>query len=626
MKKLKTKIFAGLGFLFLLILLLSIVGIVFINQLSNDSSAIIRDNYVSVDYSNKMLKTLDNLFLIQSRLMIQTSEKKLDISAFENQFTNDKNDFDKYLSNEENNITEKGEKNLVENLKESYNDFLNYSQSILTKKSSSQNLSIDNLDLKFQKLRSLVQSVYEMNMQAILRRNQVAGQTASRASNYMGIIAAVSFILTFFVLIYFPNYIISPINELTIKIKEIAKQNYDQRINLDTQDELGELAISFNQMSTRLKEYEGQHIDQLLLEKKRIEALVKSMQDGVLVIDEQKHIILTNKTFQNLIGISDADMIGEFAPEIAKRNELLKKIFDLIADKEEGIETDHKPIKITLGKEDQYYKIEIINITRKLENSSQIITIGNVILLKNITQFEVRDLAKTNLIATVSHELKTPISSINLSLNLLDDKRIGETNFEQKKLVESIRHQNKKLLNVVNELLDFSQVETGNIRLKFNKVEPEQIIELATFALMMMISQKNIHLKTIISDNLPLVNADVEKSVWVLVNILNNAIRYSPKNGIITISAISKEEKVFFSVKDEGPGISEQDKVKVFEKYVTAKHKNYKGTGLGLAIAKEFVESQKGRIWVESELGDGSTFTFTLPIVQNKINQFSTSN
>ena len=613
MKKLKTKIFAGLGFLFLLILLLSIVGIVFINQLSNDSSAIIRDNYASVDYSNKMLQVLDKMFLIQNKLISPTSSVQMDIASVQNQFINYKNEFDKYLGNEENNITEKGEKNLVENLKESYNDFLNYSQSILTKKSSSQNLSIDNLDLKFQKLRSLVQSVYEMNMQAILRRNQVAGQTASRASNYMGIIAAVSFILTFFVLIYFPNYIISPINELTIKIKEIAKQNYDQRINLDTQDELGELAISFNQMSTRLKEYEGQHIDQLLLEKKRIEALVKSMQDGVLVIDEQKHIILTNKTFQNLIGISDADMIGEFAPDIAKRNELLKKIFDLIADKEEGIETDHKPIKITLGKEDQYYKIEIINITRKLENSSQIITIGNVILLKNITQFEVRDLAKTNLIATVSHELKTPISSINLSLNLLDDKRIGETNIEQKKLVESIRHQNKKLLNVVNELLDFSQVETGNIRLKFNKVEPEQIIELATFALMMMISQKNIHLKTIISDNLPLVNADVEKSVWVLVNILNNAIRYSPKNGTITISAISKEEKVFFSVKDEGPGISEQDKVKVFEKYVTAKHKNYKGTGLGLAIAKEFVESQQGKIWIESELGSGSTFTFTLP-------------
>ena len=613
MKKLKTKIFAGLGFLFLLILLLSIVGIVFINQLSNDSSAIIRDNYASVDYSNKMLKVLDKMFLIQNKLISPTSSVQMDIASVQNQFINYKNEFDKYLGNEENNITEKGEKNLVENLKESYNDFLNYSQSILTKKSSSQNLSIDNLDLKFQKLRSLVQSVYEMNMQAILRRNQVAGQTASHASNYMGIIAAVSFILTFLVLIYFPNYIISPINELTIKIKEIAKQNYDQRINLDTQDELGELAVSFNQMSTRLKEYEGQHIDQLLLEKKRIEALVKSMQDGVLVIDEQKHIILTNKTFQNLIGISDADMIGEFAPDIAKRNELLKKIFDLIADKEEGIETDHKPIKITLGKEDQYYKIEIINITRKLENSSQIITIGNVILLKNITQFEVRDLAKTNLIATVSHELKTPISSINLSLNLLDDKRIGETNIEQKKLVESIRHQNKKLLNVVNELLDFSQVETGNIRLKFNKVEPEQIIELATFALMMMISQKNIHLKTIISDNLPLVNADVEKSVWVLVNILNNAIRYSPKNGTITISAISKEEKVFFSVKDEGPGISEQDKVKVFEKYVTAKHKNYKGTGLGLAIAKEFVESQQGKIWIESELGSGSTFTFTLP-------------
>ena len=177
-----------------------------------------------------------------------------------------------------------------------------------------------------------------------------------------------------------------------------------------------------------------------------------------------------------------------------------------------------------------------------------------------------------------------------------------------------MRHQNKRLLNVVNELLDFSQVETGNIKLKFDKVEPEQIVELATFALMMIISQKNIQVKTVIPNNLPKVYSDIEKTVWVLVNILNNAIRYSPKNSTIIISAGEKDDKIFFAVKDEGQGIPDADKDKVFEKYVTAKHNNLKGTGLGLAIAKEFVETQGGNIWVESSLGNGSIFTFTIPI------------
>ena len=324
--------------------------------------------------------------------------------------------------------------------------------------------------------------------------------------------------------------------------------------------------------------------------------------------------ILTNKTIQKLIGISEAEMIGEYAPEVAAKNELLQKILDSALDKNEGIESEYKPIKIREGNEDHYYKIEAIKITRTIENTNQIITIGNVILLKNITQFELRDQAKTNLIATISHELKTPISSINLSLNLLDDKRIGEINKEQKKIIDSMRHQNKRLLNVVNELLDFSQIETGNIKLKFDKVEPEQIVELATFALMMIISQKNIQVKTVIPNNLPKVYSDIEKTVWVLVNILNNAIRYSPKNSTIIISAGERDDKIFFAVKDEGQGIPDADKDKVFEKYVTAKHNNLKGTGLGLAIAKEFVETQGGNIWVESSLGNGSIFTFTIPI------------
>ena len=326
MKKLKTKLFAGLGFLFILIFLLSIVGIVFINQLSDDSSAIIKDNYTSVDYANKMLKTLDNMFLLQSEMIINQPNEISITSSLTNEFSEYKNEFAKYLIKEANNITEPGEKQLAADLQESYKDYITTSQSLISKNYPAKDFPYNELEMKFQRLRSLVQNVYEMNMNAILERNDIADNTATRASNYMGVIAAVSLALTFFVFIYFPSYIISPIKELTVKIKEIAKQNYDQRIKIETKDELGEMAASFNLMASRLKEYEGKHIDQLLLEKKRMEALVKSMQDGVIVLDEQKHIILTNKTIQNLIGISEAEMIGEYAPEVAAKNELLQKI------------------------------------------------------------------------------------------------------------------------------------------------------------------------------------------------------------------------------------------------------------------------------------------------------------
>ena len=303
MKKLKTKIVAGLGSLFIVILLLSIIGIAFINQLSDDSSAIIRDNYASVDYSNKMLKVLDNMFLLQTEMIIDQPESQSIIDSLKNEFVDYQNDFEKFLSKESNNITEMGERQLVNDLQESYNDYIKTFQKLISSSSPEKDFTFKEFEMKFQKLRANVQNVYEMNMNAILKRNDTAENTAATASNYMGIITIISLILTFLVFIYFPNYIISPIKELTLKIKEITKQNYDQKIHIETHDELGELANSFNQMSSRLKEYEDKHIDQLLLEKKRMEALVKSMQDGVIVLDEQKHIHINkqnySKTYRN---------------------------------------------------------------------------------------------------------------------------------------------------------------------------------------------------------------------------------------------------------------------------------------------------------------------------------------
>jgi signal transduction histidine kinase len=242
--------------------------------------------------------------------------------------------------------------------------------------------------------------------------------------------------------------------------------------------------------------------------------------------------------------------------------------------------------------------------------------IGYIIMLKNITRFQERDAAKTNLIATVSHELKTPLSSINLSLKLLEDSRIGGINNEQKNIIKSLRQQSNRLSKVVNELLDFSQAETGNIKLKITDVKPEDIVELGVVALTMLLAEKNLQVETTLQPNLPIIRADLEKSVWVLVNILTNAIRYSPVNGTILITVTQENGFVEFGVKDSGPGISEEDCRKIFNKFVQVGDKKSLGTGLGLAIAKEFVQSQKGDIKVESRLGEGSKFSFSLPAVE----------
>jgi signal transduction histidine kinase len=301
--------------------------------------------------------------------------------------------------------------------------------------------------------------------------------------------------------------------------------------------------------------------------------------------------------------------------ELESNNQFLTQINSLdITNIKESVNKKTKPFSLLINNKAEYFQILLLDISKanKLENYVE--PSGYIILIQNITKYEERDLAKTNLIATISHELKTPLSSINLSIKLLEDDRVGHLNKEQKELTDSIKIQSNRILNLVNEVLDFTQVETGHIKLKIKPCEVSDIVELGTFAILMLINEKEIDLNISIPDDISKVKCDLEKTVWVIVNLLNNAIRYSSPKGKINISAKSENKFVTISIKDEGPGISVEEQSRIFEKYVKSKSESAKGTGLGLAIAKEFVEVQGGRIGVVSSLGKGSTFYFTLPI------------
>ncbi|HSP87542.1 MAG TPA: ATP-binding protein, partial [Ignavibacteriaceae bacterium] len=332
--------------------------------------------------------------------------------------------------------------------------------------------------------------------------------------------------------------------------------------------------------------------------------------------DENKKILIANSTILEITGLNQKEILSQYLPDVAVNNDLLREIYKTALNIKEG-KFDSKPLRIIRNIKEIFYKIETEDIITYSEFSKQEAFIGNLILLRDITQYQERDTAKTNLLATASHELKTPLSSINLSLKLLEDKRIGELSSEQKEIINSLRSQSNRLSRVINELLDYSQIETGNIRLKFSPVKPEDIIELGVTALVMQAAEKNIELETEIEDNLPEVNADLEKVVFVLINLLNNAIRYTNKGDNVRILANKNNGEIRFSVIDNGPGISKEDQEKLFQRFTQVGKKTRQGWGLGLAISKEFIQAQGGKIWVESEEGKGSKFIFTLPLSTN---------
>ncbi len=364
-------------------------------------------------------------------------------------------------------------------------------------------------------------------------------------------------------------------------------------------DEFGDLANAFNIMAGKLDEYESSNLAKIKFEKSRIETIINQMRDGIIGLDEKRNILFLNAVSEKLLGLKEAEIIGQYAPDIALKNDLMRTL--LLDDPEK------KDLKIFADDKESYFSKDVLDVTNNKE------IIGQVIVLRNITLFHELNEAKTNFIATVSHELKTPISSIKMSAQLLTDLRVGALSEEQQELIRSITDDADRLLKITGELLNMSQVETGNIQLKLQPADPAKIVDQAIQAVAFQAQQKGIRIQSSVAEDLPLIQADVEKTSWVLINFLTNAIKFSPDQSGVEISAYRSKDKVEFLVADHGRGIDEKYLPRIFERYfkVPGTH-DRNGTGLGLSISKEFIEAQGGRIWVSSQLGAGSRFGFTL--------------
>ncbi|WP_448701301.1 ATP-binding protein [Mucilaginibacter sp. AW1-3] len=565
----KNKLRTGITFLFLMALIAAGLAAYYLNRLSADSKDILKDNYRSIIYAKNIGQVLDGPPLTINSPQLRVIENNLDL--------------------ETHNITEPGEGPIADSVK---SEFENY-KVLLAK-----NQPVTVVQLK---MKNLLYRMMQVNMAAIEHKDKTATHTANTAIVVVSFIGSLCFLIAFTFLINFPGYIANPIAELTQGIKAIAGKNYKKRIVFNSKDEFGELADAFNQMAHQLDIYENSNLANLLFEKKRIETIINSMHDAIIGFDDKMFIVFANKVACTLMGIAEEKLLGEYAPDVALENDLLRNI----------LHAEQTRMKIFTDNHESYFTKEVLEVVN--DNTS----IGKVIILKNITEFQQLDEAKTNFIATISHELKTPISAIKMSLKLLEDDRIGSINTEQKQLLQNIEDDARRLLQITGELLDMAQVETGKIQLNFGSTHPQNIVNYAVQAIRFIADQKEITIEVNCPETLPTVNADLDKSTWVLLNLLSNAIKYSPAKSTVWVTVKrAANNSIQFSVKDNGQGIDARYLSRIFERYfkVPGGSPDKTGTGLGLAIAKDFIEAQGGTINVESEIGDGSKFYFLLPV------------
>jgi PAS domain S-box-containing protein len=569
--KLKTKLTLGVGLLFLLIVLLSVIGSVYINKLKSDTEKILIANYNSLEFSKNMLLALDKI----------STDSTVAIA-----------DFRKNNALQEKNLTEFGEKEVTQNLELHFNSYI-------------QHPTYEKEKL----IREDLVRIMSLNMKGIERKSDIAIITAENATFWIVSLGTVCFLIAFILLFNLPQTIAEPINQLTFSIKQIADKNYNQRVHFKGSEEFNDLAASFNVMAEKLQEYESSTLSTQLMDKKRIETLVNNMHDAVIGLDENHFIYMINDEALKITNLRKEEIIGKTAHEVAVNNDLVRELLKNI---------DHpvkEPIKIVSDNKENYFEQEIvpINITKTGEKEKKYI--GKVILLRNITPFKELDFAKTNFIATISHELKTPISAIKMGVQLLGNQKFGALNDQQKELLKSINEDGQRLLDITGELLNLSQVETGNIRLNIESCSPKNIVQTAIKNVEKLAEQKNISIQADyqLEDN-DFIAADFDKTVWVMNNFLSNAVKHSFQDEKIGIVVEKKDSFVKFSISDTGSGIDEKYHRQIFDRYFQVPGEHQNGTGLGLAISKNFIEKQHGEIGVESSLNQGSTFYFILPV------------
>lgn len=589
---LKTKIRIILLAAFLAMSLVGVLGSILLDRVADSAIRLMEENKRSVEYVEEMSLALGEALATLSRTGLAPMDRRIKL-------VQDFSRFEFYLEYQEKNCKTAEELVFAADLRLGFENFRQASM-----------LGLDEAYTYSQNLRQVLDQLYQFNEARMKKRIDEAYTVSNMITAALVITAFAFFIFAVITMFYFPDYIANPIVRLTQSIKEIANRNYDLRLEVNSTDEFGEMAKAFNEMAEKLAEYEKLNVAKLLVEKSRIETIIRQMNEAIIGLDPRNTVLFANPKALQLLGLREEELVGRSAGAAARGNEALQQVLREILEVSGKGEARTVPaFSMIQNGHTYYFEKDILPIRALGQTGGE----GFVVILKNITEFQERDLAKTHFMATLSHELKTPISAIDMSLGLLSDDRIGPLNEEQQDLAHTIRQNSERLLKMVNEILDMSKIEAGALEVKKEPVAPAEVVEKALESVETFFAEKSLQIEKRLSPLLPVLQADLQKTTAILVNFLTNAIRYSPTGGFIRIEVSREAAGVSFEVSDQGPGIAPEDQEQIFQRYRRLKDDRTKGTGLGLAISKEFVEMQGGRIWVRSQPGQGSTFGFLLP-------------
>ncbi|HEX3149300.1 MAG TPA: ATP-binding protein [Gemmataceae bacterium] len=600
---LRRRLIASLAPVGILLAALGAVGLAVLWHTGGRIDAIIKENYVSVRAMDEMNERLER---IDSSFQFALSGREGDAKA---QFAANWVGFESQFHIEEENITIfPAEQELVEGLRSLKTDYRARGERFYARPSGSPDRRTDyfgkpGLLSQFSEIKTVIAEILRINQENMFQARDEAKATARIALIGLGAALALIGGLLFGVTWYLLHTIPGPIRLMTEAAQEIGGGHLDREVPVVTHDELGRLAQAFNAMTRQLRVYRQTDLSRLLRAQQTAQATIDSFPDPILVVDIDGHVELANPAARSLLGVGSSATWIPPEPLRQPVHEALTLQRPRLA---EGFD---QAITFQTGGEDRSYLPQI----RPIRDANGDTT-GAAVVLNDITRFRLLDQFKSDLVATVSHELKTPLTSVRLAVHVLLEESIGPLTAKQTEMLLDARENSERLLRLIDHLLALARLERSSSATKFVTIDPMSILERVATEAQGRAEDKHVEMIVEKGEPLPPVSGDPERLALAVANLVENAVTYTPTGGKVTLSALAADGRVVFAVADTGPGIPAEHLPHVFERFFRVPGQSAEGgTGLGLSIVKEIVDAHHGEVSCESTPGHGSVFRIALP-------------
>lgn len=610
MKTLKGKITSVYIFLVLIIALIGVSSVINFYKLGKSINGLMIDNYKSINAVSHMNESLEDQNIALSDYINSGNNKSI------SNFYESSSSFYKWYNIEANNITEVGEVDVVTLVNK---DYLQYQSlfSELKKIRDDKGSTIaseyynKNIAVAFSNLRGNLKKITIINENAMFKGKSRVNASAVNSMYIIMILSVFAIILGFIIASLLTNKFLRPLYTLKENMKLVREGHMKQEVPIYTKDEIGDVTSEFNKMIIRLQEFEQSTKGKLLEERNRSIAIIRSISDPIIVLDMDYKVILLNHACEMFFNTQEKVTLNKHFMEVIRNND----VFDHIKKINTNNDDKHIPKIISLRNDEKDFYFD--TTVTKIRDKEQIV-IGLVVLFQNVTKLKKLEKTKTEFVSTISHELKTPLTSIMMGTSLIKNEGLGKLSPKQFEVIDAIEDDTERLSTLVNDIIQLSKIESDSAVFHLEPCSIFGIVENCIKTFTEIITVKEINLYSEVNENLPKIMADYEKISWAVNNLISNSIKYTNAGDNITINAFVKNKFMYISVKDTGAGIPLEFKEKIFDKFfkVNSYNSESSGTGLGLAIAKEIIEIHKGSIWCESNLDEGSTFTFTIPVAQ----------